>query len=148
MLGKGISASARKAATFITIIAVAMLITHFETKSIDGTSIAPDFIHIPYLIASIALLSHTIISIVMNCTKSSNMGIKGIQLGTVLNLNFFLLLIFVYKQPFLLSGFRPQEAGFIKVFIALASGLVVGTLIALQSQIFASPRCRFFRQIY
>lgn len=148
VMGKGIGATCRRTAEFITVIAVAMIITHFETKSIDGTSIPPEFISIPYLIGAIALIVHVVISMIMNCSQSSYIGIKGIQLGAIILLIIFTILAFTTKRAFVASSYHTNISGFSKVMIALGAGLIVGTLIALQSHLFVSPRCRFFKQVY
>lgn len=140
--------SCRRTAEFLAVIAGAMIIIHFETKSIDGTSIIWEFISLPYLVGAIAIITQVIISVIINGCQSSYIGIKGIQLGSLIILILFFLLSLKNRKPFVSSGYHVIVSDFLKVLLTLASGLIIGTLIALQSQLFSSPRCRFFKQVY
>ena len=132
----------------MTVIAVVMIIAHFSTKSIDGTSITQQFISIPYLVGAIAVITQVIISVIVNNSLSSSIGIKGIQLGAAIIFLLFVLFSIYKKAYFITEGYYTHASDFIKVLLSLGSGLLLGTLIALQSQIFISPKCRFFNQVY
>jgi Na+/H+-translocating membrane pyrophosphatase len=77
-----------------------------------------------------------------------NIGIRSLQLGVVI------ILVFSYfgsnqiiKDRFIASFDADIIASFTTIFICIASGLVIGTLIAIQSQIFVSPSCFFFKDL-
>ena len=78
--------------------------------------------------------------------KIKNAGIRCTQLGVllILLLTFFATKL-IMKDHFMILYPTFYPSSFVQAFSCIAAGLVVGTLIALQSQIFTSSNCKFFK---